>query len=222
MIDPHNYSAVETFTEIYSTYPDAFDRIPAQVRSIEWMIGRLPPQARVLDVGCGTGKPVCELLANAGFHVTGIDITPKMIEIARSKVPGPKYVVADSRSWEPDEADDTFDGVVSYFAFIAAVSQKDIRDFFHRAYRWLRPGGLLVFGTVPIDGEHVAIKWLGRDVVVSSLSVDQNMEAIQKAGFIVERHEVETYMPRAAEVGICKPEDVWEEEHFYVYGKKPE
>lgn len=215
------YSAITTFTEIYSIYPDAFDRIPTQVQSVEWMIRQLAPQARVLDVGCGTGKPVCELLVNAGLNVIGIDITPKMIEIASSKVPGPKYLVADSRTWEPKEADAAFDGVVSYFAFIAAVSQNDIRDFFDRAYRWLHPGGLFVFGTVPVVGENVAIKWLGREVVVSSLSVEQNLEAIRHAGFTIEKHEVESYMPKAAEVGICKPEDVWEEEHLFVYCKKP-
>src|SRR6202035_1804211 len=38
--------------------------------------------ARVLDVGCGGGL-LCEALARAGAQVTGIDLAPGMIEVAR-------------------------------------------------------------------------------------------------------------------------------------------
>jgi 2-polyprenyl-6-hydroxyphenyl methylase/3-demethylubiquinone-9 3-methyltransferase len=38
--------------------------------------------ARVLDVGCGGGL-LCEALARAGAEVTGIDLAPGMIEVAR-------------------------------------------------------------------------------------------------------------------------------------------
>ncbi len=38
--------------------------------------------ARVLDVGCGGGL-LCEALARAGAKVTGIDLAPGMIEVAR-------------------------------------------------------------------------------------------------------------------------------------------
>jgi 2-polyprenyl-6-hydroxyphenyl methylase / 3-demethylubiquinone-9 3-methyltransferase len=38
--------------------------------------------ARVLDVGCGGGL-LCEALARAGARVTGIDLAPGMIEVAR-------------------------------------------------------------------------------------------------------------------------------------------
>ena len=38
--------------------------------------------ARVLDVGCGGGL-LCEVFARAGAHVTGIDLAPGMVEVAR-------------------------------------------------------------------------------------------------------------------------------------------
>ena len=218
--DPSTYSAVDTFTEIYTAYQDAFDRVPLQVRSTEWMISQLPRNAKVLDVGCGTGKPVCELLADAGIDVNGIDITPKMIEIANVQVPKAKFEVADARDWEPPSGMQ-FDGVISCFAFIAAVTQTDIRGLFPRVYNWLKPGGVFVFGTVAMDLENVHIKWLGRDVVGSSLDTDQCLTAIKHAGFVIEKHELENYLPKAAEVGICKPQEVWEEQHLFVSCRKP-
>jgi 2-polyprenyl-6-hydroxyphenyl methylase/3-demethylubiquinone-9 3-methyltransferase len=39
-------------------------------------------QRRVLDVGCGGGL-LCEALCRHGAHVTGIDMAPSMIEVAR-------------------------------------------------------------------------------------------------------------------------------------------
>jgi SAM-dependent methyltransferase len=42
-------------------------------------------RAEVLDVGCGPGW-LSELLARCGYSVTGIDISPDMIEIARERV----------------------------------------------------------------------------------------------------------------------------------------
>jgi SAM-dependent methyltransferase len=42
-------------------------------------------RAEVLDVGCGPGW-LSELLARCGYSVTGIDISPDMIEIARERI----------------------------------------------------------------------------------------------------------------------------------------
>lgn len=220
-VDPSTYSAATTFGELGSKYEEAFDRVPVQVRSVEWIISQLPPKAKVVDVGCGTGKPACDMLVKAGLDVTGIDITPQMIEIAQTQVPGGRYEVADSRQWEPPSGNGSLNGVVSYFAFLAAVTQADIEKFFQRAYGWLRPGGVFVWGTVPVEGENVPLKWMGYEVIVSSLSAEANLEAIKKAGFTIEKHENEPYMPKGAEAGICKPEDVWEEDHLIVYCRKP-
>ena len=46
---------------------------------------RLGPAAEVLDVGCGPGW-LSEYLARCGFRVTGVDISPDMIEIARQRI----------------------------------------------------------------------------------------------------------------------------------------
>lgn len=44
---------------------------------------RWKPQ-RMLDVACGTGT-VALMLAEEGYHVTGVDIAPRMIDLARMK-----------------------------------------------------------------------------------------------------------------------------------------
>src|SRR5437667_8712170 len=48
--------------------------------------------ARVLDVGCGSGLLAQRLIA-AGFAVTGIDASPAMIELARACAPDAEFRV---------------------------------------------------------------------------------------------------------------------------------
>lgn len=47
----------------------------------------LPPGARVLDLGVGTGRTT-SFLKEAGATYEGVDVTPEMVEDARRRHPG--------------------------------------------------------------------------------------------------------------------------------------
>ena len=49
-------------------------------------------EGRVVDLGCGSGIWAKEL-ANAGYQVIGVDISPAMIELARQRVPNAEFHV---------------------------------------------------------------------------------------------------------------------------------
>ncbi len=61
----------------------------------------LPKGASVLDVGCGTGRHA-RALASRGYEVVGVDISPKMIDVARhlGQESGATFVVGDARSFD--------------------------------------------------------------------------------------------------------------------------
>ena len=117
--------------------------------------------------------------------------------------------------------DGAFDVVTVYFSLIASMSTAEIKDFIRGFYGLLKPGGLFVFATVPVPGENKQIKWMGKPIVVSSLESKENVDWIKEVGFQVEHEAVSVFMPKSAEVGICKAEEVWEEPHLFVYAKKP-
>src|SRR3954467_1231439 len=71
----------------------------------------LPDGAPVLDLGCGAGIPVAQLLAER-FQVTGVDISARQIELARQNVPGATFIQADMADLHFPEA--SFAAVVAF------------------------------------------------------------------------------------------------------------
>jgi SAM-dependent methyltransferase len=57
-----------------------------------------PPGAPVLDLGCGSGRPLARTLMQNGHPVTGIDAASGMIDLCRQDFPGHEWHVADMRT----------------------------------------------------------------------------------------------------------------------------
>ncbi|KAK4941924.1 hypothetical protein LTR10_018254 [Elasticomyces elasticus] len=211
--------AESLFDSVGPAYESAFADCSAQQASITWLLEHLPAQASVLDIGCGTGRPVCSSLVAAGHRVLGIDVSSVMIAVATRNVPEASFEKIDIKDFKPADGKQ-YDAITVYFSMIASVTQDQIRDTIAKIYAWLKEGGVFVFATVPISGEKMDIAWMGRPIVASSLSSEEVLEAMRAARFEVLKAENSKYLPRAVEAGICKEEDVWEEEHLFVYATK--
>ena len=128
-------------------------------RTLEHM--PLTPQARVLDVGCGTGTLTLEIARRlvAPGEVVGIDAAPRMIEVAREKLqqePLPaRFEVGVAESL--DFADADFDQVVNSM-FTHHIDTELKQRAFAEMFRVLRPGGILV--TADVDRPTTAWGWL--------------------------------------------------------------
>jgi len=95
----------------------------------------------LLDVGCGTG-PMIELLATEfpDRRYVGLDLTPKMIEVANAKkIENARFVVGDAEDLPFD--DGSFDAVICANSF---HHYPNPQAFFNEVARVLRPGGRLV------------------------------------------------------------------------------
>jgi SAM-dependent methyltransferase len=123
------------------TYDDAYG---AETKYGPWLAeltARLPPDAEVADVGCGSGVPVASTLAAAGHRVTGVDLSEVQVARARELVPNATFVHADATT--VDFAAGSLDAVVSLYALIHVPLDEQL-PLLTRIAGWLRPGGLLV------------------------------------------------------------------------------
>ncbi len=106
-----------------------------------FLLRQLPERfGEALEIGCGTGV-FTRLLASRCERVVAIDLSPRMVEVARSRSkghPNIEYEVADATSWPlPEEG---FDCVVS----IMTVHHLPLGPALRKMRNALRPGGALV------------------------------------------------------------------------------
>jgi SAM-dependent methyltransferase len=202
-------TAAELFDAIGSGYEVEFGRPPVVPRAVRELLSVLPPAARVLDIGSGTGRPVAEDLVAAGCRVTGLDVSAVMVEVATAQVPGAEFIHTDVRTWtSPPES---WDAVCAYFPFLQ-MPRADTEAVLRDIARWLVPGGYLSLITVPMDAEAVPVEFLGHLVRITSFSA-QDLEArITAAGLTVVSTHSEVFAPD--EPGV-QPE-----EHLFITARR--
>lgn len=138
----HNTSPYDQIAGMYhNLWADWY--LPAALPALERLFfSRLPAGARVLDLCCGSGHVTKELVAR-GYHVTGIDNSVELIELARKELPFVDFRVQDARDLRLDKQ---FDGVLSTFDSLNHIPNLEgLRSVFHGVRRVLKPDGLFVF-----------------------------------------------------------------------------
>jgi SAM-dependent methyltransferase len=110
------------------------------------LLGRLPPGARIVELGCGDGT-TARALSDAGHEVHGIDQSPALVALARRRAPRASFEVGSFVDAElPGERDAIIAvGEVLGYALDARVDAVTLDRVFARCARALRAGGLLVF-----------------------------------------------------------------------------
>lgn len=104
----------------------------------------LPPPARLLDVGCGTGHQA-RRLADAGYQVTGLDVSARMLDHARARAPDCDFVLADARDFELGTPP-PFDVAYSFYDTVNHILNVDgLLSAFRCVRAVLRPGGAFIF-----------------------------------------------------------------------------
>jgi SAM-dependent methyltransferase len=96
----------------------------------------------VLDVGCGTGMATAELV-RLGVDVSGLDLSPGMLEVARRSLPDVRFEVGSMLALP--HADGEFGGVVAFYSTIH-VPDEELPTAVGELARVLRPGGHLLLG----------------------------------------------------------------------------
>ena len=147
----------------------------------------VPPPARVLDLGCGAGVPVARWLVDAGYTVTGIDISEGQITLARQFVPDATFVVGDMSTVLFDPA--AFDAVVALYS-ITHVARDRHAELLRRIHSWLRPGGHLLASLGAGDSPDWTGPWLGAEMFFSHFDAATNRRMLEAAGFAIEHDEL--------------------------------
>jgi ubiquinone/menaquinone biosynthesis C-methylase UbiE len=103
-------------------------------RLLDEALARVPEASLALDVGTGTGRGAEAIVDRfPDARVTGVDVSPGMIEEARRRVPGASFELGDASNLPFD--DGSFD----------LVTHTNMIPFLDQVTRVLRPGGWTLF-----------------------------------------------------------------------------
>ncbi|MGW0227177.1 class I SAM-dependent methyltransferase [Actinopolymorpha singaporensis] len=197
------------FDLIGAHYDEVFPHKEGQRAAGGWLAARLPPGAWVLDVGCGTGRPTARQLTDAGLLVTGIDISERMLELARKAVPEATFRQADvtdlDSSWGP------YSGVVAFFSLLM-LPRAQVETTLRLLHTILEPGGHLALAMVEADLDDVELSFLGTPVRLTGYPRAHLRAVVEDAGFEVLEVRDHTYAPAGTE---AEPET-----QLFVYARR--
>jgi 2-polyprenyl-3-methyl-5-hydroxy-6-metoxy-1,4-benzoquinol methylase len=159
--------------------------------SIDEAIIRLKPGSTILDVGCGSGKPIAAYLVEKGFDVHGLDISPKLIQYAKQIIPEKKLFLADICEFTTDIH---FDAIICWSALFHIHANSHL-DVLKKLHSFLKPKGLLLitFADTRYKPDWIEFKIIDEFTIESEMFGERfchsghpaniNSELIKQAGF---------------------------------------
>jgi ubiquinone/menaquinone biosynthesis C-methylase UbiE len=152
---------------------------------LDRVIAYLKPGATLLDLGCGTGEPIGQYFIDAGFQVTGIDRSKKILEIAKSCCPNTRFILSDMRTINLNEK---FDCIIAWHSFFH-LSQNDQRAMFKTSHRITNPVVFLLFTSGSEKGEVWGDNG-GENLYHASLSPNEYKQLLKLHGFVLVEHKI--------------------------------
>ncbi len=143
---PQNADARQVVADGYDAIGPAYltearkDNSGLRERYIRYLTEGFPGCSEVLDLGCGAGDPGTKMLS-VYFDVTGVDISPGQIELAKANVPDAKFIVSDIA--EVEFPPDSFDAVTAFYSIIH-VPRELQPSLMENIASWLRVGGRFI------------------------------------------------------------------------------
>ncbi|WGM32507.1 class I SAM-dependent methyltransferase [Brevundimonas sp. NIBR11] len=157
------------------------DLTEADRRWLDRLTAGLQPGDAVLDVGCGSGRPMAAALIERGFRVTGVDSSANLIAHAAADLPEGRFVQADMRTLDLGQ---TFAGVLAWHSLFH-LSPADQRLALPRLLAHAAPRASVMFSSGPRE-EFVVGSWRGDPLYHGSLGPEDYQTLLTSRGFAAE------------------------------------
>ena len=147
---------------------------------LDHFLARIPQHSKILDLGCGSGKPIADYLIRHDHKITGVDSSDVMIEMARQNFPEQHWLQADMRTVELDQK---FNAILAWDSFFH-LTPNDQRQMFRQFARFAQQGTVLMFSSGPSYGEAIG-DLFGDALYHASLAPEEYRALLKQYGFEV-------------------------------------
>lgn len=212
MTEPAYLSAVRESYDLVAA--DYVTRVPAPPDALaRAMLAAFAELVRdrgpVADLGCGPGRLTAHLAA-FGLPAFGIDVSPRMIELARQAFPSLRFTVGSMTALAIGDAE--LGGILAFYSTFHTPPEW-LPTIFAEFHRTLAPGGQVLVGTYVGDDEHFrpSTAYGGHPVSYESylLPADRIVALLGEAGLVVTSRL------------LYEPEEGTKRRHACLWARKP-
>jgi SAM-dependent methyltransferase len=165
------------YDTISSWWNDQENQSASGIHFVQMAIRLSANKGTALDVGCGSGGRIVAALLDAGFQVTGIDVSEAMIEYARKRHPDSDFIHGDICEWDPQER---YDVIIAWDS-IFHVPYAEQRRVVGKLCDALARDGVILFTAGGVDGE-ITGEMRGQIFYYSSLSEEEYLRTLKEHG----------------------------------------
>jgi ubiquinone/menaquinone biosynthesis C-methylase UbiE len=201
------------YDTVAKEYAEAFsgehERKPKDREMLRRFSQEIGDRRPVWDFGCGPGQTT-QYLKNLGIEISGLDLSDKILEQARTI--HPEIHFQKGNILELEFENDSIAGIVAFYA-IVHFTEEQVGMALREVFRVLQPGGIFLF-TYHIGEETIHLdEFLGKkiDIDFMFLTTDFIIRCLKDSGFekleVIEREPYPgvEYQSRRAYVFAIKP-----------------
>ena len=173
------------------------------IKQHERAIRFVKEKRRALDIGCGSSGRIIDLLTSHRFDVEGLDISARMIGLAKARHPNVGFHHADIREWSFKKSYD----FISAWDSIWHLPLADHAAVLKKILTGLTPGGVCIFTTGGLDTPTEKVdSTMGPPMYYSALGIPNTLRLLSETGCV-----------------CCPLEyDQYPESHVYIIAQRPE
>lgn len=185
----HTQSIISVFDKYAEQYAERYSDMSKYNEMINCFMKNCSTDSKVLDICCGPGNLLELILRNfPELSVTGIDLSPAMIEIARERFPNGHFYELDMRA--VDELNDQFDRICCSFG-LPYIAIDELPFWLKSAKERLASKGRIYLSTMiklkPSAELVFANSGDGEGILTSYYSENYLRKTLKHCGFTVEK-----------------------------------
>ena len=156
----------------------------APLASIEYFLSLLPNNAKIIDIGCGSGRDA-KIFSEKGVEVTGIDFCSELLDIAKQHAPLATFQLMDIESLNYPKS--SFTGAWAACA-LGHIPKSKIVDVLKKIHLMLQDNGYLYLALKQGVGEVIEqdLRYAGNHTKFwAYYEKEELMQLLEKVGFRV-------------------------------------
>lgn len=181
--------ASEFYDKIIDLHHEEFNYKSIQYRKwLNLLSSKLKKGDTVLDLGCGNGRAV-KYFVDKGLQGIGVDVSEKMLELAKKHVPKGKFLKKDFTKLEFKP--DSINAVISFFA-LNHIPKSQFKIVMNSCKRFLRRDGFLLLGMVKGNEEGLFEGFYGKKMSLYGAAYTEKeiVDILKLIGYEIIKKEV--------------------------------